>query len=139
MSLIHVGKRTTTSAQDFDTARLSDRSLILIDAATAVEHWSIELTVGTNWSSRYDDTDNAMFAIPEDGIVIAAGQSVVVEVAEAMRMPHNLYGLIVPTGRRRRQSARYRKDARRLRRAAGRGTLDTHPHRCQHPSDAHRD
>lgn len=99
MSLIHVLSRTTKSEKEFLQAGLSDCSLVLVETETKVESFSIELTVGAIWSNRYDTTDNAMFAIPREGIDIPVGGSVVVEVAEKIRVPHNMYGLIIPTGR----------------------------------------
>lgn len=98
MSIIATSKRNTSDAAAFQSQKSSDASLILIESATTVEDFSIELTIGSAWSRRYGQT-NEMITIPEEGIRLAVGESVVVEVAERIGVPHNLYGLVIPTGR----------------------------------------
>ncbi|MDT8759745.1 hypothetical protein MZO42_13665 [Sphingomonas psychrotolerans] len=98
MSVIDVKGRTTSSHEDFDSNKASDRSLILIEQSTNVESFSIELTLGASWSERYSNAANGMFGIPTEGIVLKPSSSVVVEVAETITVPFNMYGLVIPTG-----------------------------------------
>lgn len=98
MSLLNVGRRYTSDPHKFQRTKSSDRSTLLIGQDTKVERFSIELTVGLNWSQSYGSSSNGMIRIPADGIILGATDSVVIEVAEQIGVPHNMYGLVIPTG-----------------------------------------
>lgn len=98
MSIIDIKSRTTTSARTFQDSKSSDRSVAWVDEGTNVERFSVELSIGEAWSRRYGPASNEMLAIPDEGIKLGANQSVVVEVAERIAVPHNMYGLVIPTG-----------------------------------------
>lgn len=98
MSIINIAGRRTNSSASFENHRFSDSSQILLDSDTVSESFSVEFTVGSNWSQRYGPESNQMETIPECGIFLKSGQSVVVEVNESLRVPHNMYGLVIPTG-----------------------------------------
>lgn len=99
MSIINIAGRRTNSSASFENHRFSDSSQILLDTDTIAEAFSVEFTIGSNWSRRYGPNSNQMETIPDPGILLKAGQSVVVEVNESLRVPHNMYGLVIPTGR----------------------------------------
>jgi len=98
LSIVAIKSRHTTDANRFAQQKSSDRSLILVDQAATIETFSVELTIGSVWSERYARAANEMIAIPEEGVKLGAGKSLVVEVSELIGVPHNLYGLVIPTG-----------------------------------------
>lgn len=97
MSILYLPGRTTTIEKEYREQQVADASKILVDDSANVESFSIELTVGTNWSESYGKT-NAMVEIESAGIDLASGRSVVIEVAERIGIPFNMYGLVIPTG-----------------------------------------
>lgn len=101
MSLVNIKNRVTSDEKTFDSNSSSDQSyLFLKDSANhIVESFSLELSLGNGWADRYSETERSLIEIDdENGIEIAKKGSVVVEVGEDINMPHNLYGIIVPTG-----------------------------------------
>lgn len=97
MSIVYLPTRTTCINEDYRKQLSADASKILVDKDAKIENFSIELTVGTNWSESYGKT-NAMVTIDKTGVDLAPGRSVVVEVAESIGIPFNMYGLVIPTG-----------------------------------------
>jgi deoxycytidine triphosphate deaminase len=97
MSILYLPGRTTDIEKEYRDQQVADASKILVDEAAQIESFSIELTVGTNWSESYGKT-NAMVKIDDTGIELASGRSVVIEVAERIGVPFNMYGLVIPTG-----------------------------------------
>ncbi|MGZ8284218.1 MAG: dCTP deaminase domain-containing protein [Allosphingosinicella sp.] len=99
MAVIHIRGRVTADEQKFDENALSDKSFLLLDRPQAPENFSVELTLGEGWSEKYSRTNNHMHRIAADEkIEIRRNGSIVVEVAEHIRVPHNMYGIVVPTG-----------------------------------------
>jgi deoxycytidine triphosphate deaminase len=97
MTVAHIPSRKTVSEQEYASHKGTDSSLVLLIDESAVENFSIELTVGNLWSDRYDKTGE-MIEIDSDGLTLPPRGSIVVEVAELIGLPFNLYGLVIPTG-----------------------------------------
>jgi|APLak6261664640_1056046.scaffolds.fasta_scaffold15230_1 deoxycytidine triphosphate deaminase len=101
MSLINIKNRVTSDEKIFDSNSFSDQSFLFLKDSNnhVIESFSLELTLGNGWADRYSDKERSLIEIDdENGIEIAKKGSVVVEVGEDINMPHNLYGIIVPTG-----------------------------------------
>lgn len=98
MSVIHVQNRSTRDEKSFEDNSSSDRSLLWLSENAKVEAFSIDLTVGEQWSEKYGPTSNEMHKISDTGMQILKHGSVVVTSAEEIRVPHNMYGVLVPTG-----------------------------------------
>ncbi len=96
MSLISLINRLTNSTDEFESFLSSDQSLIFSDG-NHIEEWSIELTVGQLWGNVSKDSPVAMYQV-KDSVNIPAKSSVMIEVEEEIRIPNNIYGLIVPKG-----------------------------------------
>ena len=98
MSVLQIKGRTTKSHTDFDAASYSSNSLILTDAGDErIEEFSLELSVGEGGSDNYSGNDKNLWRIV-DGMTIRGHDSVVVEAAEEIKVPHNRYGIVLPTG-----------------------------------------
>jgi deoxycytidine triphosphate deaminase len=98
MSVLQIKGRTTKSHTDFDAASYSSNSLILTNARDdRIEEFSLELSVGEGWSDNYSGNDKNLWRIV-DGMTIKGHDSVVVEAAEEIKVPHNRYGIVLPTG-----------------------------------------
>lgn len=99
MGIRQVKGRVTKNTGDFHKYSLSSNSLIYSDASeTDIEEYSIELTVGDGWSESYSDENKKLVQINEK-VSIQGNGSVVIEVAQEIRMPHNSYGVVLSTGR----------------------------------------
>lgn len=100
MSVVDIAGRNTASQEDFEASKWSDHSRLFLEGGTdnSVESFSIELTVGSTWSQKYSAEHNGMYGIPDEGIRFDPRASLVVEVAEAIAVPYNMYGLVIPTG-----------------------------------------
>jgi deoxycytidine triphosphate deaminase len=98
MSVLQIKGRTTNSITDFDTYALSSNSYIFTTAAEPnIEEFSIELTLGEGWNDNFSPNNKNLKQIV-DGITIRGHSSIVVEVHEEIRIPHNRYGIVLPTG-----------------------------------------
>lgn len=98
MTVLQIKGRTTNSQPDFDTFALSSNSCIFTTAAEPnIEEFSIELTLGEGWNDNYSAHDRNLRKIDE-GITVRSHGSIVVEVHEEIRVPHNRYGVVLPTG-----------------------------------------
>lgn len=98
MSVVHIQNRITSDQKCFDDYSASDKSLLWLSDHSSVDAFSIDLTVGDQWSEKYGPTSNAMYKIADEGMRILRHGSVVVTAAENIRVPHNMYGVLVPTG-----------------------------------------
>lgn len=98
MSVVHIATRITRDQQAFEQNSTSDKSLLWLSNNATAEAFSIDLTVGEQWSEKYGPTSNEMHKIADDGMQILRHGSVVVTAAENIRVPHNMYGVLVPTG-----------------------------------------
>lgn len=98
MSVLQIKGRTTESESDFDTFALSSNRWIFTTAAEHnIEEFSIELTLGEGWNDNYSVHDRNLQRI-EDSITVRGHDSIVVEVQDEIRVPHNKYGIVLPTG-----------------------------------------
>ena len=99
MSIIDIQNRITNKDHEFSEYCYSDRSLIYTDAKKEdLDKFSFELKVGAGWALKYSENETQLITIPEEGIKIPGHGSVVIEAKELIKLPHNLYGIIVPTG-----------------------------------------
>lgn len=98
MSILQVKGRTTSSYQESNVASQSSNSLIFTNAAERhIEAFSLELSVGDGWSDNYSENDRSLWRIV-DSITLKGHDSIVVEAAEEINVPHNRYGIVLPTG-----------------------------------------
>lgn len=98
MSVVHIQNRITNDEKVFEENSTSDRSLLWLSEKASAAAFSIDLKVGDQWSEKYGPTSNEMHAIGDEGMRIQRHESIVVTAAENIRVPHNMYGVLVPTG-----------------------------------------
>lgn len=98
MSVIEISGRIARDERAFSDAGLSDRSLLYLKGGLDPGAYSIDLSVGGAWNESYGLTSGQLYRIPQDGLDIGRHGSIVIEVAEDIRVPHNMYGILVPTG-----------------------------------------
>lgn len=96
MSLINIDNRTTKSVADFEKYISSVSSLVFTNAEK-IEEWAIELTVGDLFSPEAGKEPQKMIYINNE-ISISPQTSLIIEVKEELRIPNNIYGLILPKG-----------------------------------------
>ncbi|WP_027468460.1 dCTP deaminase domain-containing protein [Deefgea rivuli] len=96
MSIVQIKGRTSTSEEEFNNYALSSNSFIYTDAEK-IEEFSIELTLGEGWNENYSEHNRNLFQI-EESITIRGQDSIVVETKERISIPHNRYGIVLPTG-----------------------------------------
>ncbi len=98
MTVQQVRGRTTSSQAEFESYSFSSNSYIYTNASDErIEPFSLELTLGNGWNDSYSPTNKSMIMI-KDEIEIQRHGSIVVEVAEEIQVPHNRYGIVMPTG-----------------------------------------
>ena len=97
MSVISIRSRRTTDLSSFERFRKSDASLLFADAANYTE-FTVELTLGELFDDELSETRAIMYGIEDAGLHLRPGMSVVVEVAEQLRVPNNMFGLVMPKG-----------------------------------------
>lgn len=98
MPIIHLARRTTGSEVDFSDNKSSQASLLYLKNIGQVDRFSMDLTVGDAWAKNYSSAEKQFVRIDSEGIHLGRHDSIVVEVAEDMRVPNNMYGLLIPTG-----------------------------------------
>lgn len=98
MPVVKIKGRTTSSEDIFSANNQSANSLIYTSADNAcLEEFSIELTVGEGWNEKYSPENKNLIQVEKE-IILRGHGSIVVEVAEEIRVPHNRYGIVLPTG-----------------------------------------
>lgn len=98
MSVLQIRGRTTKSTEDFNAFALSSSSCFFTTAIDSnIEEYSLELSLGEGWNENYSEQDRNLRRIDES-IVLQRHGSIVVEVHEEIRVPHNRYGIVLPTG-----------------------------------------
>jgi len=99
MAVIHLNDRITNRSDNFERYKRSSESLIYFDSQ-GTESFSIDFSVGTRWAEYTGQGDLPhLYDIENGRIQINSKQSVLVETKEKIMMPHNLFGIIMPTGR----------------------------------------
>lgn len=98
MSVIEIKSRIAHDEKSFLSAGMSDKSLLYLTGGLEPGSYSVDLSVGDSWNERYGPSSGQLYRIPEEGLDIGRHGSVVVEVAESIHVPHNMYGIVVPTG-----------------------------------------
>lgn len=98
MAVIHLKDRSTNDALAFNDQRSSHASMLFVNNETAVERFSLELTVGAAWAKVFSPKQKDFIQIDAGGIRIGRHDSIVIEVAEDIQVPNNMYGILVPTG-----------------------------------------
>jgi len=97
VSIISLETRITHDEGEFETLKRSDQSRIYCTAETT-HPFEIVLRLGDQWAQNVSRDDPKMYLVEDQQITIAPQQSVVVEVADTIMMPFNIYGLIVQKG-----------------------------------------
>lgn len=98
MGVIQIKGRTTDCAEKFSKFSSSSSSHIYTTAVEKnIENFSIEISLGDGWNESYSDANVGLIQIA-DSINVGARASIVVEVAEEIRVPFNRYGIVLPTG-----------------------------------------
>ncbi|MDP1979480.1 hypothetical protein [Undibacterium sp.] len=98
MTILKIKGRTVQNQEEFIRNSMSSNSLIYTNAKLEnIEEYSIELSLGAGWNQNYSDENKNLIKIT-DSITIQRNESIVVEVAEEIRVPHNRYGIVLPTG-----------------------------------------
>jgi deoxycytidine triphosphate deaminase len=98
MSVVQLKDRITNSPEEFTRFSSSTNSQIFTTAEhSAIENFSIEISLGEGWNDNYSDADVGLRKI-DKFIIVPRGGSIVVEIAEEIRVPFNKYGLVLPTG-----------------------------------------
>lgn len=98
MSVQQIKGRIARTQGEFDNFNLSSNSLIYTTAEESrVENYSIEFSLGEGWNESYSLANKKLIKI-EEKIKIPRHGSIVVEVKEEIRVPHNRYGIILATG-----------------------------------------
>lgn len=97
MGILSIRGKHTDCNETFERNKKSDASLIYTDT-DAVEDFSIEFSVGNQWAKDLTKEKATMFEIEGDEISIKPQSSIVLEVKEHIKVPFNMYGLILQTG-----------------------------------------
>lgn len=99
MSVQKIGGRFTSSEEEFKKNSLSPESYIYVspDDGFHASYYSADLTVGDGWSNSYSESSKVLHSI-NSNLKIGPLASIVVELAEDIWIPHNRYGIVVPTG-----------------------------------------
>lgn len=98
MAVISIPSRKTDKRDVYEKYRMSDASLFYTDAQQ-VEDFSIELTIGSSWAEVIDKDAPDMYSFNGNTATLKPNCSIVIEVAEEIKVPFNVFGIIVPTGR----------------------------------------
>ncbi|HGM6348526.1 TPA: hypothetical protein ACKP8H_002774 [Serratia marcescens] len=108
MSIIHLKSRTTTNSNDFERNKKSFNSKLFLcyeDERSNpnrnnvhIDEFSLDLTLGNSWNENYSYNDKGLFIIENGKISIPARTSVVVTVRETMKVPNNIFGIVMSTG-----------------------------------------
>ncbi len=98
MGVVQIRGRTTSSAEDFLKYSSSSSSHVYTTATEEnIENFSIEISLGDGWNENYSDANVGLIKVDEY-ITVAGRSSIVVEIAEEIRVPNNRYGIVLPTG-----------------------------------------
>lgn len=97
MAVISMKNRSTENRGLYEKFKKSDTSLVYADAK-AIEDFSVELTIGNSWAEVIDKDNPDMFSFDGGKAFLKPNSSAVIEVAEDISIPYNMYGIIVPTG-----------------------------------------
>lgn len=97
MSIIYLTTRCTNNIHEFERLKESDDSKIYCSELPD-EPFVIVLTLGDQWASNVTRSEPKMYKIEDSGVEIPRNGSVVVEVKQDIRVPHNMYGFIIQKG-----------------------------------------
>lgn len=98
MAVISIPDRKTNRRDIYEKYKTSDTSMLYTDAEQ-VEEFSIELTIGESWAEIIDKDAPDMYSFNGGFATLKPNSSVVIEVAEEIKVPYNVIGIIVPSGR----------------------------------------
>lgn len=97
MAILSVKSRQTFDPNLYEQYKKSDSSLIYV-SADHTEEFSVELTMGEQWADDISKDKPVMYAVENGKVTLKPNSSIVVEVAETIHVPFNMYGIIVATG-----------------------------------------
>lgn len=97
MAIVHLNKRVTDNVDEYNNFMRSSDSLIFLKGNWTTDESGpdcLSLTVGQCWydNTRYIEID------PKNGIKIKPHASIVLETAEDIALPLNMYGLLFGAG-----------------------------------------
>lgn len=97
MTVAYLKGRSTEDHERYIALQSSDQSLIFA-GAEGVHEFEMTLTIGEVFSLKHPTTESSFQLVTDDGIAITHGAAVTVEIAEDLRVPLNLFGVIFPKG-----------------------------------------
>ena len=108
MTIINIKNRNTEKEEEFESFRSSSNSLLYLKSnhlenetakniESQIDNFSIDLTLGTAWNHNYSYSDRSLYMIDKE-ITLKPRQSVVVTIGETMKIPNNIFGIVVSTG-----------------------------------------
>lgn len=99
MSVQKIENQFTTSEEQFKKNALSPESYIYVspDTNLATSFYSADLTVGDGYSSVYSNSSKTLHSI-NSTLTLSPLSAIVIELSEDIWMPHNRFGILMPTG-----------------------------------------
>lgn len=97
MSIINLESRVTNDWPTYQRCAKSSDSLIYLDGELKLDDGpaSLDLSVGEHW---YDSRVNQLCKVPSDGLLLAVRSSIVLESAERIALPNNVFGIVTGKG-----------------------------------------
>lgn len=99
MSVVDLGIRVTQEWDKYNEYVKSNDSLIYIAGEVILKDVgpaSLNVTVGEKW---HDLTKGKVYKIPESGIKVKPGENILVETAQRIALPNNVFGVLYGTGK----------------------------------------
>lgn len=99
MAIVNLNKRITKDWNQYNRSLKSCKSLIFINGEVVLKNVgpaSLNITVGDRW---YDCSKNKYYAIPEKGLKVKPGKSIIIETKQEFALPYNVFGIIFGTGK----------------------------------------
>lgn len=99
MSIVDLNIRLTSNWNTFTLYSTSSDSLIFLEGEKLLPNdslVSLDLCVGQRW---WDHKSGTFYSIPEDGLSIRSHSSAVIEVAQKLAVPSNVFGFVTGKGR----------------------------------------
>jgi dUTPase len=97
LTIIDLGHRLTQNKEDFSKLIKSSDSLIYVEGKVLLDDSpaSLDLAIGDYW---YSCSENAYYEIPNGGLTLKPGISIVLSTEQKIGMPSNAFGLVTGKG-----------------------------------------
>lgn len=98
MSIVDLSRRITTDWDTFNRYKASPDSYVFVNEAVRLPDDSkvaLDLSVGKAW---YDARRETFVSIPTEGLKIPARSAVVIETAQKITVPFNMFGIVTGKG-----------------------------------------